>query len=67
MTIRKTFDNELNMLKEKVIQMASLAETSFFEALAALNQQDHVLAQQLIERDRLINNMEEDIDELVVR
>lgn len=55
------------MLKEKVIQMASLAETSFFEALAALNQQDHVLAQQLIERDRLINNMEEDIDELVVR
>ena len=67
MTVRKTFDADLNLLKEKVIHMAILAEQSFLEALSALNQQDLVLAEQLIERDKVINIMEEDIDELVVR
>lgn len=67
MTVRKTFDADLNLLKEKVVHMASLAEQSFLDALSSLKQQDLVLAEQLIERDKEINIMEEDIDELVVR
>src|SRR5690606_11112639 len=47
--------------------MAGLAEQSCLDALSAMNQQDVVLAHQLIERDKGINDLEEEIEELVVR
>lgn len=67
MTIRKNFNNEIKSLKEKVLYMSSLAEQSFQDAIFALKNQDQVLAHKLIERDKAINDMEEEIEELVVK
>lgn len=47
--------------------MSSLAEQSFQDAIFALKNQDQVLAHKLIERDKAINDMEEEIEELVVK
>jgi phosphate transport system protein len=61
------FDMELDVLKQKLLTMASHAETAVNEALQALTQRDRDLALRVKENDRVIDQYEVEIDELVIQ
>jgi phosphate transport system protein len=57
----------LELLKQKLLTMASHAETAVNEALQALQQRDTDLALRVKEKDRVIDQFEVEIDELVIQ
>jgi phosphate transport system protein len=57
----------LDLLKQKLLTMASYAETAVNEALQALQQRDVGLAQRVKEKDRAIDQFEVEIDDLVIQ
>ncbi|MGD0208125.1 MAG: phosphate signaling complex protein PhoU [Verrucomicrobiota bacterium] len=61
------FDTELDVLKQKLLTMASHAETAVNQALQALTQRDRDLALRVKEDDRIIDQFEVEIDELVIQ
>jgi phosphate transport system protein len=61
------FDMELDVLKQKLLTMASHAETAVNQALQALAQRDRDLALRVKEDDRIIDQFEVEIDELVIQ
>ena len=61
------FDMELDVLKQKLLTMASHAETAVNQALQALTQRDRDLAVRVKENDRVIDQYEVEIDELVIQ
>src|SRR5688572_15114982 len=61
------FDQELSELKEKLLAMASRAESSVQTAVQALMERNDDLAQQVIVDDSAIDQFEIDMDELAVR
>src|SRR5208337_4523163 len=58
---------ELDGLKQKLLLMASHAETAVNQAVQALVQRDSDLALQVKENDRVIDQFEVEIDELVIQ
>jgi phosphate transport system protein len=61
------FDQELGELKEKLLAMASRAESSVQSAVQALTERNDDLAQQVKDEDSIIDQFEIEIDELAVR
>jgi phosphate transport system protein len=61
------FDQELSELKEKLLAMASRAESSVQSAVRALTERNDELAQQVIADDSAIDQFEIEMDELAVR
>ena len=61
------FDTELDVLKQKLLTMASHAETAVNQALQALTQRDRDLALRVKEDDRIIDQFEVEIDEQVIQ
>jgi phosphate transport system protein len=60
-------DIGLELLKQKLLTMASHAETAVNEALQALQQRDAALALRVKEKDRVIDQFEVEIDDLVIQ
>jgi len=60
------FDTELNELKQKLLAMASQAETAVNQAVQALTERDHSLALQVKENDKVLDQFEIEIDDLAV-
>ena len=58
---------DLDVLKQKLLTMASHAETAVNQALQALTQRDHDLALRVKENDRIIDQFEVEIDEMVIQ
>ena len=58
---------ELDVLKQKLLTMASHAETAVNQALQALTQRDRALALRVKEDDRIIDQFEVEIDEMVIQ
>ncbi len=65
--IVKSFDEELTRLRDTLARMGALAETQFENALQALVERDTVLAQKVGAGDQEIDQLEQAINELVVR
>ena len=63
----RQFDQELSELKEKLLAMASRAESSVQTAVRALMERNDDLAQQVIADDSAIDQFEIEMDELAVR
>ncbi|OPY12394.1 MAG: hypothetical protein A4E69_02259 [Syntrophus sp. PtaB.Bin138] len=61
------FHQELGQLKMTILQMASLAERSVSKAVNAFFRRDADLAQEVIEGDRAINQLEVDVDRISLR
>src|SRR6476660_8929283 len=61
------FDMELGELKQKLLTMASHAETAVNEALRALVERDYDLALRVKDSDRVIDQFELDIDEMAIQ
>jgi len=61
------FEAALNLLRQKLLTMASHTETAVNEALQALVQRDYQRAQQVKADDHIIDQYEVEIDDLVIQ
>ncbi len=61
------FDEELQHLKEKLLKMGSLVEDAIKNSILALVDRDNLLAQKVIDNDRLVNTLDVEIDEESIR
>jgi len=61
------FEVGLDTLKQKLLTMASRAETAVNQAVQALVQRDTALAQRVKEDDRVIDQFEVEIDDLAIQ
>ena len=61
------FENELTMLKEKVLTLGSMVETAIHDSVRSLVERDSDLARDVIKKDHLVNALEVKIDEECVR
>jgi phosphate transport system protein len=59
-------DMDLDELKQKLLTMASHAETAVNEALRALLERDYELALRVKESDNVIDQLEVEIDEMAI-
>lgn len=62
MITRQAFDAELNALETKVLAMASIVESMVAEAVDALQKRDCARAEQVIQRDDEVDEMDVDIE-----
>lgn len=60
----KRYDEELNDLKERVLAMGGLVERAIRRAMKSLNQFDVEKAHKVISRDKVINALEVEVDEM---
>ena len=65
--MERHFDEELNELKTRLLLMGGRAETVVHKAIEALKRRDAALAEEVIRDDRLIDELEVEIDERCVR
>ncbi|MGB4157958.1 MAG: phosphate signaling complex protein PhoU [Caldicoprobacterales bacterium] len=65
--MRSRFDRELDLLNNELIEMASLVEKSIEDATKALIYKDVELAKEVIEADKEIDNMENNIEARCLR
>lgn len=64
MTImREQFQNELESLKAEVIKLANMSGVALSKAIESLFNQDLALAKQVLEDDKMIDKLEEEINE----
>jgi phosphate transport system protein len=61
------FDNELKVLKERVLTLGSMVETAIHDSVKSLVERDSDLAQEVIKKDHMINALEVQIDEECIR
>ncbi|MBW3114329.1 MULTISPECIES: phosphate signaling complex protein PhoU [Bacillaceae] len=66
MAIRRNFDNNLKELKDKLFDMADLAKTSLKESVVALKTQDIEKAEEIIKKDHVINQYDNEINNLAI-
>lgn len=60
----KRYDDELNELKERILSMGALVERAIRRSMKALNKFDTERARKVIDRDRAINALEVEIDDM---
>src|SRR5215472_247911 len=60
-------DMELNELKQKLLAMASHAETAVNDAMRALAERDYELALRVKDNDRLLDEYEIEVDDMAIR
>ncbi len=67
MNMQRHLDDDLSHLRLKVLEMAAYTEKALDQSLRALMERDSSMAQQVIDRDALINQLECEIDEESLR
>jgi len=65
--MKREFDEELKILKEKLLRMASLAEESIILAVNSLKERKEELAQKVFKGEEAINILDIEIDKLSLR
>ncbi|MFQ6108426.1 MAG: phosphate signaling complex protein PhoU [Candidatus Aminicenantales bacterium] len=65
--MKRPFDEELNTLKERLLRMASLAEESITLAVKSLKDRKEGLAREVFKREKTINLLDIEIDELCLK
>lgn len=60
--MRITFDRQLTELHDKLVEMCSLVEKSLRDCKTAMSNKDKSLARDIIQRDKLINDMDRHIE-----
>ena len=62
MTARLSFEHELQVLRDNLIEMGQLIEAAIEKTLTAFETQDEALANEIIQGDRNINDIEKTIE-----
>ncbi len=65
--INTKYDEELNLLKQKILRMGEMVENNVVSAITSVMYRDPNLAQKIIESDHLINELEVDTEEMCLR
>ncbi|HJU12545.1 MAG TPA: PhoU domain-containing protein, partial [Candidatus Binataceae bacterium] len=65
--MERHFEQDLNELKERLLWMASLAERAVHRAMQAVFEKNQTLAQQVLDEEKIINDMQIEIDDRVMR
>jgi phosphate transport system protein len=63
MSIRSTFDHELENLRDDLLKMGSMVDTAISRSIQALRERDQGLARQIITDDDKVNDLRFDIEE----
>lgn len=63
---RRLIDQQLDTLRDKVLLLGGKAESAVLKAMKALTTRDSDLAQEVLEEDKIINQIELEIDRLSV-
>ena len=61
----KNYENQINSINEKLVMMGSILEQQFSDALKVVASRDQNLANKVVEKDDLINQLNHDISDLV--
>jgi len=61
----KNYENQINSINEKLVKMGSILEQQFSDALKVVASRDQNLANTVIEKDSLINQLNHEISDLV--
>ncbi|MFV9511152.1 phosphate signaling complex protein PhoU [Tepidibacillus sp. LV47] len=64
---RKTFDQELNNLQQKLVHMGQFVEQALERALESLSNLDRELARKVVDDDIKVNEMEDEIESLALQ
>jgi phosphate transport system protein len=67
MAVHRHFDEELSLLKEKLLTMASLAESMIHKAVKSLMERDESLFEQVNAEEKKVNLLEIEIDDLCLK
>lgn len=67
MSIRKIFEDELNELKTKLVEMCRLTEQMIASAITALTNEDRQLGKSIHEEDKKVDEYELDIEKKCMR
>jgi phosphate transport system protein len=62
----RKYDEELEAMRSRVLHMGGLVESQVRTALAAFEREDLELAQQAIDADRRVNELEIELDQMVI-
>lgn len=65
--MERQFDEELKTLREKLLQMASLAQDSIATAIKSLEERNEEYANKVLEQEKEINLLDIEIDELCMK
>jgi phosphate transport system protein len=65
--MERPFDEELKLLKEKLLEMAARSEEQIALAVRGLKDREEKLACQVLEREEAINRLDIEIDEMAMR
>jgi phosphate transport system protein len=65
--MERPFDDELKLLKEKLLEMAARAEEQIALAVRALKDRDRTMACQVLDREGAINLLDIEVDEMCLR
>jgi phosphate transport system protein len=63
----KRYEEELKKLREDILYMGGLVEDQIQKAVKSLVERDSALAEVIIEKDREVNRLDVDIDDLCIR
>ena len=64
---RSAFDNNLQMLHNEIVRMGSLVEKQIHQSIRSLVEQDEDLANTVIAKDDLVDNLQKDIENKSIR
>jgi phosphate transport system protein len=67
MIVHRHFDEELDLLKQKLVFMASLAESMIYKAIKSLIERENSLIQEVNKDEEKVNLLQIEIDELCLR
>ena len=56
----KNYENQINLINENLVKMGSILEQQFSDALKVVASRDQNLANKVIEKDDLINQLNHD-------
>ena len=65
--IVKSFDSELKDLTDKIVLLGQTCEQQIENALTALTGSDHALAQQTVDKDAQVNELQKEIEEEAIQ
>ncbi len=60
------FDNELEQLKGKLLEMSALVESAVYRSVQGVVEKNHELAEQVVKNERRINELEIEIDDMAI-
>ena len=60
----KNYENQINSINEKLVKMGSILEHQFSDALKVVKTRDQSLANSVVEKDSLINQLNHEISDL---